>query len=171
MFKYLDLFDSEVIKCLGDYLDFELLNIDKNTDWITLSPNYSTEIIAGEGSGGVYVAYGEREIEKRSILFISSEGQAGKLGNDLTEFVSMIIEIPYWFDLLKFSGGGQLSEMRKTAQFMLAEYNEEYPDYNKAKSILKDKLDLAHISDPIALLHSCIQNSDCEVLANDGWKY
>mgnify|MGYP001124113009 CR=1 FL=1 len=171
MFKYLDLFDSEVIKCLGDYLDFELLNIDKNIDWITLSPNYSTEIIARGGSGGVYVAYGEREIEKRSVLFVSSEGQAGKLGNDLTEFVSMIIEIPYWFDLLKFSGGGQLSKMRKTAQFMLAEYNEEYPDYNKAKSILKEKLDLAHISDPIALLHSCIQNSDCEVLASDGWRY
>jgi len=102
MFKYSDLFDSEVINCLGNYLDFELLNIDKGTDWITLSPNYSTEVIAGAGSGGVYVAYGEGEIEKRPILFISSEGQAGKLGNDLSEFVAMIIEIPYWFDLLKF---------------------------------------------------------------------
>jgi hypothetical protein len=171
MFKYSDLFDSEVINCLGNYLDFELLNIDKGTDWITLSPNYSTEVIAGAGSGGVYVAYGEGEIEKRPILFISSEGQAGKLGNDLSEFVAMIIEIPYWFDLLKFSGGGKLSEMRKTAQFMFAEFNEEYPDYNKAKTILKSKLAVANISDPIALLHSYMQNSDCKVLASEGWEY
>ncbi len=171
MLKYSDLFDSEVMNCLGDYLDFELLNIDKSTDWITLAPNYPVEVIAGEGSGGVYVTYGEGEIEKRPILFISSEGQAGKLANNLSEFVCMIIEIPYWSDLLKFSGGGQLSEMKKTAQFMFAEFSEEYPDYNKAKTILKSKLALTNISDPIALLHSCMQNSDCKVLASDGWEY
>jgi hypothetical protein len=171
MLKYSDLFDSEVTNCLDYYLDFELVNVDKGTDWITLSPNYSTEIIAGEGAGGLYVAYGEGEIEKCPILFISSEGQAGQIGHDLSEFVSMIIEIPYWFDLLKFSGSGQLSEMRKTAQFMFAEFYEEYPDYNKAKTILESKLAVANISDPIALLHSCMQNSDCKVLASDGWEY
>ena len=171
MLKYSDLFDSEVMNCLGDYLDFELSNIDRRTDWITLVPNYSTEVIAGEGSGGVYIAYGESEIEKRSILFISSEGQAGKLANNLLEFVSMIIDIPYWFDLLKFSGGGQLSEMRKTARFMVAEFNEEYPDYNNAKTMLKSKLALTNTSDPIALLHSCVENPECKVLASDGWEY
>ena len=171
MLKYSDLFDSEVLNYLSDYLDFELLNIDKNTDWIKLSPNHHTEVIAGEGSGGFYVAYGEGKTEDKTILFISSEGQAGKLANNLSEFVSMIIEIPYWFDLLKFSGGGQLPEMRKTAHYMVAEFNEEYPDYNKAKTILKSKLTLPNIPDPIGLLHSCMQNSDCTVLANDVWEY
>jgi hypothetical protein len=128
MLKYSDLFDSEVLNYLSDYLDFELLNIDKNTDWIKLSPNYHTEVIAGEGSGGFYVAYGEGKTENKTILFISSEGQAGKLANNLSEFLSMIIEIPYWFDLLKFSGGGKLPEIRITAHFMVAEFNEEYPD-------------------------------------------
>ncbi len=171
MLKYSDLFDIEVMNYLGDYQDFELSNIDKGTDWITLTPDYPAEVIAGEGSGGVYVVYGEGEIEKRPILFISSEGQSGKIGNNLSEFISMIIEIPYWFDLLKFSGGGQLSEMRKTAHFMVAEFDEEHPDYNKAKTNLKSKLTLPNISDPIALLHSCMQSSDCKVLASDGWEY
>ena len=54
---------------------------------------------------------------------------------------------------------------------MFAEFNEEYPDYNKAKTILKSKLAVANISDPIALLHSYMQNSDCKVLASEGWEY
>jgi hypothetical protein len=171
MLKYSDLFENEVLNYLGDYLDFELSNLDKDTDWIKLTPSYHTEVIAGQGSGGFYVAYGEGETENKPILFISSEGQAGKLANNLSEFMAMIIEIPYWFDLLKFSGGGQLSEMRKTALFMVSEFNEDYPDYNETKVILKSKLALPNISDPIGLLHSCMHNSDCTVLASDGWEY
>ena len=171
MLKYSELFETEILNYLCDYLDFELLSIDKDTSWISLTPSYDTEIIAGEGSGGFYVAYGNGETENKPILFISSEGQAGKLANNLSEFMAMIIEIPYWFDLLKFSGGGQLSEMRKTAQFMVSEFNEDYPDYNKAKVILKNKLALPNLLDPIGLLHSCMKNSDCKVLASDNWEY
>lgn len=44
-------------------------------------------------------------------------------------------------------------------------------DYNEAKAILKSKLALPNISDPIGLLHSCMHNSDCTVLARDGREY
>ena len=171
MIKYSDLQIEAVEVILGDTFDFELCRANDDTSWITLEPNSPFTVIAGEGSGGVFIAYGDSKLEYRSILFVSSEGQSGKVGNNLPQFISMILAIPYWLDLLKFSGGGDLSEMRKAARFMELEYKEDFPELSADILKIKSRIRLLVIEDPIELLHSCVHSTDCSVVADDGWKY
>lgn len=171
MIKYSDLQLEALEEKLGDTFDFELCRAKDDSSWIKLEPDSPFTVIAGEGSGGVFIAYGDSKLEDRSILFASSEGQSGKVGNNLSQFISMILAIPYWFDLLKFSGGGDLSEMRKTAKFMELEYREDFPELSADIREIKSQLKLPVIEDPIELLHSCVHSTDCSLVAVDGYKY
>ncbi|MGF1759970.1 hypothetical protein L4D76_18935 [Photobacterium sagamiensis] len=171
MIKYSDLQSADIADALGESFDFELCRANDDSSWIKLDPNLPFTVLAGEGSGGVFLAYGNLELEKRPILFASSEGQAGKVANNLPEFLALLMAIPYWFDLLKFSGNGDLSEMRKTALFMEPKYCEDYPESSEARELIQSHLALPEIEDPIAVLHACVNSTDCTVVADDGWKY
>jgi len=160
-----------MIKYSAEIYDFELSIGDEDTSWIKLQPEESFDLLAREGGGGVFVSYGSFELEERPVLFASSEGQAGKIANNLTELISTFVEIPYWYDLLKFSDGGSLSEMRKSAVYLEAEYNEDNPDLQEYKKIISNKLGLDLFSDPIAQLHSCVGDTSCTLVSPDGWKY
>lgn len=171
MIKYYDLQPIDIADTLVESFDFELCHANDDYSWIKLDPNLPFTVLACEGSGGVFLAYGNLELEKRPILFASSDGQAGKVANNLPEFLALLMVIPYWSDLLKFSGNGDLSEMRKTALFMESEYCEEYPELSEARELIQSRLALPQIEDPIAVLHACVNSTDCTVVSDDGWKY
>ncbi|MFA0570914.1 hypothetical protein [Vibrio gallaecicus] len=171
MIKYSELQLADIADDLGESFDFELGQANDDFSWIKLDPNLPFTALAGEGSGGVFLAYGNLDLEKRPILFVSSEGQAGKVANNLSELLALLMVIPYWFDLLKFSGNGDLSEMRRAALFMESEYYEDYPELAGARVRIHSHLTLPKIEDPIAVLHARVHSSDCTVVAGDGWKY
>ncbi len=151
--------------------DFDLARAERDHSWLALSPPVEFEIIAGEGAGGVYAAYGPGPIEIRPILFVTSEGQAGRISADLTQLIGMLIAIPYWQDILKFSGGGDLEEMRKAANYMRREYDEDYPELPAARDRIISMFSVPIPDDPIADLHRSVNNTDCSAVASDGWKY
>ena len=66
-------------------------------------------IIARDGSGGVFVTVPTSP----RIMYASSEGEAGVIASDIDEFITLIVACPYWRDLLRYSGGGKLDEMRR----------------------------------------------------------
>jgi hypothetical protein len=55
--------------------------------------------------------YGTGDREQLPILYVTSEGQAGTIAPHLTALLGTFVGAPYWQDLLKFSGGGDLGEM------------------------------------------------------------
>jgi hypothetical protein len=79
--------------------------------------------------------------------------------------------IPYWRDLLKFSGGGQLDEMRKTAVFMDKEYADDFVDLPDARGRIMASLPIPTLDDPIRVLHDNIHATDCVLVAEDGYEY
>ena len=162
---------SDVIEDLSWPFDFEIDRADNDSDWITLDPAQPFVVVAGEGTGGVFLAYGEGDVVSLPILHATSEGQAGRVGSNLTEFLAILMAAPYWRDLLKFSGGGNLTEMRKTAVFMELEYAEDYPDLPAARDRVMSVLPIPQIDDPIKSLHDAVQSTDCTLIAEDGWRY
>ena len=64
-------------------------------------------------TGGGFLAYGDGDgdFDQMPILYVTSEGQAGKVASNLSEWLAIVVAVPYWQDLLKFSGGGDLAEM------------------------------------------------------------
>lgn len=161
----------EVVEALDWPFDFSLSRAERESDWITLKPQIPFEVIAGEGTGGLFLAYGEGALESLPILHTSSEGQAGRVASNLTELLGILMQIPYWRDLLKFSGSGQIDEMRLTSTFMEKEYEEDYPELPDARRLVLAKLPIPMIEDPIQVLHDNLHASDCTLVADDGWEY
>ena len=162
---------EQLVNDLAWPFDFSIPEADDDNAWVRLNPVKPFRIIAGEGAGGSYIAYGDGEVESRAILYASSEGQFGKIGQNLAECLAVLLSLPYWQDLLKFSGGGKLDEMRITETHMKIEYSKDYPDLDDAKRRVQEKLDLPVLSDPIATLHGNIQSTDCVMLAHDGYNW
>ena len=161
----------EVVEALDWPFDFSLSRADQDSNWITLKPPFSFQVIAGEGTGGAFIAYGEGEPESLPILHATSEGQAGRVASNLNEWLGILISIPYWRDLLKFSGNGQIEEMRLTSTFMEKEYEEDYHDLPEARELILSQLAIPNIADPIQVLHDNVHASDCRLVAEDGWEY
>jgi hypothetical protein len=156
---------------LASHCDFDLGRAARDSSWITLQPEHPFMVLAGESSGGVFLAYGDGEVERRPVLYVTSEGQAGCIAANLTELIAMMLALPYWRDLLKFSEGGNLKEMRQAARFSEQDYVDEYAEFSAARKRILDTLPVPVIADPVKLLHDCVRTTDCSVVAEDGWRY
>lgn len=172
MIAIADLRKSEqLIEDLAWPFDFDVPRAADDSSWIKLDPETPFVVVAGEGTGGVFLAYGHGETSTRPILHATSEGQAGRVASNLTEFLAILMEAPYWRDVLKFSGDGKLTEMRKTAVFMEREYADDFPDLSDVRSRIMKALPIPHIDDPIKTIHDSVHRTDCTLVADDGWRY
>ena len=172
MIKVADLNSSpQLIEDLAWPFDFDLLRATDDSSWIKLEFETPFEVIAVDGAGGVFLTYGVGDPNTLPILHATSEGQAGRVASDLTEFLAVMMATPYWRDLLKFSGNGSLEEMRRTAIFMEREYTEDFPDLSEARTRITNVLPVPEIHDPIKTLHDSIYATDCSLIADDGRRY
>lgn len=150
--------------------DFVLQRANKRTRGLRLMPNLPFTVIAEDGMGGLFLAYGSGAVESLPVLHGTSEGQCGRVASNLDEWLAILLAVPYWRDLLKFSGGGQLELMRKTAIFMERDSKEELPDLPEARSRILDQLPIRRLDDPIKVLHDNVQTTDCVLVAKDGYQ-
>ncbi|MGK5023320.1 hypothetical protein [Janthinobacterium sp. RB2R34] len=155
---------------LARHFDFDTGRAASDNSWIKLAPQQAFTVLAGDSSGGVFLAYGDGEIEQRPILYASSEGQAGSLAPNLTALLAMMMALPGWQDVLKFSSNGNLKEMRRTARLL----EQDGPDDEQllaATQRLMRELAIPVLADPVSLLHDCVHAGDCNVVAEDGQRY
>jgi hypothetical protein len=147
---------------------FDVYRASHDYSWLELEPKIDFHILAGEGSGGVFLAYGTGKIESRPILHVTSEGAAGKVASHLDEWLGILVSLPFWEDILKFSGNGDLKEMRITAAIMQREYELKDADILEACDRLKSALPIPPLRDPVRTFHDAIHGTDCRVVAPDG---
>jgi hypothetical protein len=112
-------------------------------------------------------------LKERPLLFVSSEGRAGIIGKNLMEGLSIVVAMPYWEECLKFSGGGQLSEMRRAVSFLEADYLRDEPNLNTIRQTLHKHLALENITDPTLSLYTAVKehSSLFPAFANDNSKF
>lgn len=155
---------------LALHFDFDPGRAARDSSWIKLAPQQAFMVVAGDSAGGVFLAYGDGEIERRPILHVTSEGQAGRIASNLAELMAMMMALPGWRDVLKFSDDGNLEEMRRTARLI----EQDGPDDEElpaATQRLIVALAMPVLADPVRLLHDCVHASDCTAVADDGWPY
>lgn len=160
---------AQVIDDLAWPYDFDLDRTDAESLGFTLRPSVTFHVLAGDCTGGVFLAYGEGSPDHLPVLHATSEGQAGKIANNLGEAVALHLQLPYWRDVLKFSGNGDLAQMRRASTVLEAEYAEDMPELPDAKARLLRELRVPVLDDPIAYLHQCIRETDCTLVARDGY--
>ena len=162
----------ELNDILQEYFDFEIIEPSLNTEEYFFKTYEKAIVIAKDASGGIFALVGNGELENNPVIYISSEGDAGKVGGDFEEFLAVMVTCPYWLDLLKFSGNGQMSEMIKTLPFLNDEILEDFPEIENVKGKVIFELSIKKISDPVETLHkSIVSDPQISVFSLKGDKY
>jgi hypothetical protein len=130
--------------------------------WFTIDGAESPRQIASDGSGGAFVL-----LPSQNVLYVSSEGRAGVIADNFEAFIQLVVARPYWLDILKFSAGGDLREMRRAADALEATLDDE-DDVNEAREEIRSALDLPEADDPVGALYEAVAASDTIVRATDG---
>jgi hypothetical protein len=125
-------------------------------DWFALESGQPLHVIGRDASGGrfcLHLAAGEGG---GRLWYIDSEGSAGVIASSLAEGVQMMVALPYWRDCLKFSGGGELSEMRKAQARSEADLRQRRPGINADREVLYRAFRLATLATPLEALHRAV---------------
>lgn len=150
---------GEVVAWLGS---LDVTFTPDEEPWFTVDGVDSPRQIGSDGSGGAFVL-----LPSQNVLYVSSEGRAGIIAEDFEAFVQLVIARPYWLDILKFSAGGDLAEMRRAAGALEATLEDEN-DVNEAREEIREGLDLPEADDPVGALYEAVAASDAIVRATDG---
>jgi hypothetical protein len=146
--------NDEVTQHLAWSFDYRLDLEAHGTDWFTIDGIDKYRHIGREGAGGVFI-----ELPNGHILYASSEGEAGIIAANFHAFIQLIVTHPYWKDLLKFSGGGKLAEMRRAAIAMEAFTLDDDEDLEEARELVIAALALEEPKDAVAALYQAVSAS------------
>ncbi len=164
--------DSGLAETLWCVCEFDLSRNDPG-EVVRLSSGVALEALAGDYTGGTFFLCGDRS-KDRSVLYASSEGQAGLIGQTLTEALEIMVGLPSWWDCLKFSGTGELAVMRATANYLHADELKEEPerDVQRAAVARALNLKLGAIPELVARLHAAVTSTTPGfVLASEAGEY
>src|SRR5438132_5236134 len=151
--------NSEVVAWLGS---FDVSFAPDEEPWFAIDGIESPRQIASDGSGSAFVL-----LPSQDVLYVSSEGRAGIIADSFEAFIQLVVARPYWLDILKFSAGGDLQEMRRAADALEATLDDE-DDVNEAREEIRGGLGLPDANDPIGALYDAVAASDAIVRATDG---
>ena len=162
-------FPDEVINALAGSYDFDVKRRPTGPLYFNIFPAIDLSPLAGDAAGGVYAQLKDRG----DIFYVNSEGAGCIIAPNLESLILLFVCHPYWQDLLKFSGGGNLAEMRRTLPFAHSEYFLEAPEKLKVGHIIHKQLNLPQVADVVDALHASVTSSPerLTIVAPDGFKY
>jgi hypothetical protein len=161
--------NKEIQKILEWPYDFILVTPTLDTTKYYFKTEKEALCVAADASGGVFALLGDGDINEREIIYVSSEGQAGKVASNFDYLISLIILCPFWRDLLKFSGKGQIIEMKKALPLLAKEYEEDIPELEESRDYILSLLPLPNIDDPVKMLYDSVTSQQNIVIkSNDG---
>ncbi|MBR0784583.1 hypothetical protein [Bradyrhizobium iriomotense] len=150
---------GDVVARLGG---FDVSFTPDEEPWFTIDGIENPRQIGSDGSGGTFVL-----LPSQNVLYVSSEGRAGIIAESFEAFIQLVVARPYWLDILKFSGGGDLLEMRRAADALEATLDDE-DEINEAREDIRTALALPEVNDPVGALYEAVAASDAIVRATDG---
>lgn len=161
-------FPAEVVRALARPYDFDIHGASLVSIWFRTSPEIELKLLARDGAGGIYGQLRDRG----DIVFVSSEGAGGIIAPDLETAILLFVCHPYWRDLLKFSGDGKLSEMRRTLPFAERDYFERTPNARELGAMIRENLGLPSVTDVLDVLYTSVAATPqrLTLLAPDGSK-
>ncbi|WP_034260891.1 hypothetical protein [Actinospica robiniae] len=124
--------------------------------------------VAGDFTGGGFFECGE-PAAFRPILYVSSEGQAGLIADDLVAAVELFVGLPYWRDCLTYSGNGDLAVMTAAARFLQRDFLAGDADAAREQAELARALGLRVASADVLLgrLHAAVSRTDPDYVFSD----
>jgi len=174
--------------------DDELLDLIRSTPWIErlltscefelgravdgpveplhLAGGEPLETIAGDGSGGAYLLAGDPG-GPRAVIFADSEGQGGKIADDLRTALALVVGVPFHVDAAtryRLDDGGV--RLRAYLEQVRAEELENWPSADDDRARLRAALDLPALDEGmIAALHAADADERYRPISDAGDRY
>ena len=151
---------SDVLKILDDWpFDFVYEWPSSDPAGFELADDTPFEIVGGDGAGNRFALLGASTKERRPLLYVDHDGAAGVIADSFHEGMQIIVDIPYWRDVLKFSGGGQLEPMQRAVPHLERDIQEEVDDIEGLRETVRRELALEPLSDAAFRLHRAVAGS------------
>ena len=150
--------------------DFEVVDQPSNQTWFNTENLQPFEIVAKRASGCLFSIFGPH----RLVLLVTSEGEAAIVAATLRECLELLVQYPYWHDMVTRSGG-DLRELRTIFRDERELFEEEAlddnPEIEEYRPVLAQELRLTIPADPAGNLHFAIYRlgADVTVHHNDGY--
>ncbi|MFC5924440.1 hypothetical protein [Micromonospora vulcania] len=145
--------DLGLAELLWKVCEFDLTRGDHG-ERVWLSSGQALEGVAGDFTGGTFFLCGERGPTRR-VLYASSEGQAGLVGQTLADALTVMIGLPSWWDCLNYSGGGDLTIMQSAAEHLQRDEANQQPELRALRLELATALSLDLLPVPVLLARLC----------------
>jgi hypothetical protein len=170
----------EVRDVLAFSFDFDLFEQPLGADayatpapWLpaVVVPDAIVSFVARDATGGVYVCC-ERGRE-RCYLHVDTRGHAVYLGVDVQEVLALIVELPYWPELLAQCPSGELAALREHVPGLEEEAREDLYQLPAARQELKEFLELPALDDPVLRLYelAVLTPAPVALYSPHGWRY
>ena len=116
----------EVNELLRDFCDIEILQDYKEPQDQHRRLSYSIpgKAFAKDKSGGEYIL-----LQDGSVGHWSSEGQIGRISENLNDFFTFVVNCPYWKDYVVKKPYENIEALRQFASEIYDEYVEEEQEY------------------------------------------
>jgi hypothetical protein len=150
--------------------DFEVVDQASDQTWFQTENLQPFEIVAKRGSGCLFSIFGPH----RLILLVTSEGEAAVVAASLREYLELVVQYPYWQDMVTRSEG-DLGELRNIFRDGREPFEEEAlddnPEIEEYRPALTHELGLMIPADPAGQLHIAIYSlgADVTVDRTDGY--
>jgi 3-dehydroquinate synthase class II len=141
--------NSQLVEHLADLSDVQLVANSSEPAIYTVEGAGDIQVIGRDGSGGQFAlsqATGQ-------MFHFSSEGEAGAVAKDFATFITIVVALPFWRDVLKFSGHGKIAEMRRVTELLEDDLFED-EDVVTSRDQLAELLELDEEIDVVAELHA-----------------
>lgn len=145
--------DHDLADLLYDVCDIEILPeyVTPENEFGHLTYNISGKTFARSGSGSEYIL-----LEDGSVGYWGSEGECGRIADNLKDFFEFMVNFPYWLDYLEedeYQDRDDLSEFVKEVSREHWENVEETDfDLQEAQRELADRLGIQKDADAVDLL-------------------
>ncbi len=152
--------DPALAELLWNVCEFDLSRGDHGEP-VRLSSGLALDGVAGDFTGGTFFLCGDHR-KARPVLYASSEGQAGLIGQSLAEALEIMVGLPSWWDCVSFSGSGDLEVMRTTAGHLGHDELKNEPEIGAQRVRLATALDLQLAPVPVLLarLHAAVSATE-----------
>ena len=169
--------DESLTNLLEEFCDCITLKENETEEDYHFYTKEKYQVFVTNGGGGTFGFIGDNDINTSPIGYVSSEGECGKIANNINDFLSLIVFFPYfWSDAIRFYSENKEDGL---AEYMLAcenEIKEDNPNYYDTQNEIATKLSIRRSdgilevliatveSEPKFRAHSIEGDNECEQL-------
>lgn len=146
--------NDELAEAIAELSEVELRPGDTSAPMCSVQGVNDLDVFAQDGGGGQFAVSRSSGL----VFYFSSEGAAGVVGKDFETFITIVVAMPFWRDVLKYSKNGNLDEMRRAAEALEDDWAED-EDVAASRGDLLEWLKLNEDADVVADLHTAVRTS------------